>query len=134
MPRTGAGNNQTQGNAARGSQDHPDFVAKIAQWNPERGLVATADVQIGSFMTIRNVKIRESDYGYEVVMPKTTLKDTGELKDSVYFSSRELKDAFDKAVTKACQEMLTGESMVEEADEDIVVEGQDAGMSQGMGM
>ena len=130
MPRTGS--NQTQGNTA--DQNQPVFTAKIAQWNPERGILATANVQIGDLMTIRNVKIRENDYGYEVVMPKTTMKETAELKDSVFFSSRELKEAFDQAVTKAYEVMRLGEAMIEENDEDIADMEQGVGMSPGMGM
>lgn len=45
--------------------------ATITKTQPEKGVLALADVKIGDFMTIRNVRIKEDDYGLTVAMPKT---------------------------------------------------------------
>ena len=45
--------------------------AAITKTQPEKGVLALADVKIGDFMTIRNVRIKEDDYGLTVAMPKT---------------------------------------------------------------
>ena len=37
--------------------------ATITKTQPEKGVLALADVKIGDFMTIRNVRIKEDDYG-----------------------------------------------------------------------
>ena len=40
--------------------------AAITKTQPEKGVLALADVKIGDFMTIRNVRIKEDDYGLTV--------------------------------------------------------------------
>ena len=42
--------------------------AAITKTQPEKGVLALADVKIGDFMTIRNVRIKEDDYGLTVVV------------------------------------------------------------------
>ena len=69
-------------------------------------ILATADVRIGDICTIRNVKVREGDYGPEVVMPRTKLPETGRFKDACYFDSLEAKTQFDAAVMKAYQQVM----------------------------
>lgn len=69
-------------------------------------IAATADVRINDVCTIRNVKIRNGDYGLEVVMPKTKIPDTGRLKDACYFPNREMRAQFDLAVMTAYQQEL----------------------------
>ena len=49
--------------------------AAITKTQPEKGVLALADVKIGDFMTIRNVRIKEDDYGLTVAMPKTKAGD-----------------------------------------------------------
>ena len=44
--------------------------AAITKTQPEKGVLALADVKIGDFMTIRNVRIKEDDYGLTVAMKK----------------------------------------------------------------
>lgn len=69
-------------------------------------IAATADVRINHVCTIRNVKIRNGDYGLEVVMPKTKIPDAGRLKDACYFPNREMRAQFDHAVMTAYQQEL----------------------------
>lgn len=80
---------------------------QITDFDPENSdIVATADVRINNVCTIRNVKIRNDDYGLEVVMPKTKIPDTGRLKDACYFPIREMRTQFDLAVMTAYQQEL----------------------------
>lgn len=57
MPAT-TNQNNTQGNTAGNSMEQLQMEAVIMQHNPERGVLASADVKIGGFMTIRNVRIK----------------------------------------------------------------------------
>ena len=69
-------------------------------------IVATADVTLGDLCTIRNVKLKQDDYGLKVVMPRTKLPETGRFKDACYFHSPELREQFDAAVKDAYQQTL----------------------------
>lgn len=73
---------------------------------PVEDVVATADVALGDICTIRNVKIKEDDYGLKVVMPRTKMPDTGRFKDACYFHTPELRAQFDAAVKEAYQQTL----------------------------
>lgn len=73
---------------------------------PVEDVVATADVTLGGVCTIRNVKIKEDDYGLKVVMPRTKMPDTGRFKDACFFHSPELREQFDAAVKEAYQQTL----------------------------
>jgi len=59
--------------------------AAITKTQPEKGVLALADVKIGDFMTIRNVRIKEDDYGLTVAMPKTKAGANEQYKDAVFF-------------------------------------------------
>ena len=41
----------------------------ITETYPGKGVLALANVKIGNFMTIRNVRIKKDDYGFMVAMP-----------------------------------------------------------------
>ena len=73
---------------------------------PVEDVVATADVTLGDVCTIRNVKIKEDDYGLKVVMPRTKMPDTGRFKDACYFHTPELRAQFDAAVKEAYRQTL----------------------------
>ena len=67
MPAT-TNQNNTQGNTAGNSMEQLQMEAVIMQHNPERGVLASADVKIGGFMTIRNVRIKgEEMAAYNVI-------------------------------------------------------------------
>lgn len=80
--------------------------AVIVEHNPERGVLASADVKVGDIMTVRNVRIREDDYGLTVSMPRTKMPHTDQYKDSVFFSDKSLKEQFDQIVQKAYQDSI----------------------------
>ena len=83
-------------------------------------------------MTIRNVKIKEDDYGLTVTMPRTKMPHTEQYKDSVYFADKSMKQQFDQAVEKAYQDnILTPVLDVDEPEEDMDME-EAPGMSMGM--
>ncbi|WP_270809967.1 septation protein SpoVG family protein [Hungatella effluvii] len=84
----------------------PDLEVRIHEQYFQDDIRATADVQIGDICTIRNVKIKEGDYGLEVVMPRTKLPETGRFKDACYFGSPEAKTQFDAAVMKVYQQVM----------------------------
>lgn len=84
----------------------PVLEVRIHEQYFQDDILATADVRIGDICTIRNVKVREGDYGPEVVMPRTKLPETGRFKDACYFDSLEAKTQFDAAVMKAYQQVM----------------------------
>lgn len=84
----------------------PVLEVRIHEQYFQDDILATADVRIGDICTIRNVKVREGDYGPEVVMPRTKLPETGRFKDACYFDSQEAKTQFDAAVMKAYQQVM----------------------------
>ena len=67
MPRNAA----TQNNNTENMEQHVPFKVTITEHNPERGVLANADVNVADIMTIRNVKIKQDDYGLTVTMPRT---------------------------------------------------------------
>ena len=75
--------------------------------------LAVADVEVNGLFTIRNVKIREGDYGLEVAMPRIKDWNQGRYKDACYFKSREMKAQFDRSVI---QEYLQYMGIEEEED------------------
>lgn len=131
MPRT-TNQNRTQETETENSMEQLKMEAFIKEQNPERGVLATADVRIGDIMTIRNVKIKEDDYGLTVTMPRTRMPHTDEYKDSVFFADKSLKEQFDQIVQKACQDSILSPVLdVDEPEEGR--EQEDApGMSMGM--
>ena len=130
MPRT-TNQNRTQETETESSMEQLKMEAFIKEQNPERGVLATADVKIGDIMTIRNVKIKEDDYGLTVTMPRTKMPHTDEYKDSVFFTDKNLKEQFDQIVQKAYQDSIISQLLdVDEPEEGM--EQEDApGMSMG---
>jgi len=94
------------------------FDVTITEHNPEQGVLATADVRVGDMLTIRNVKIKQDDYGLTVSMPRTKEPHTGQYKDSVFFADFSVKQQFDQAVGKAYQDTILSADMDEEEDEE----------------
>ena len=56
----------------------------ITETYPGKGVLALANVKIGNFVTIRNVRIKKDDYGFTVAMPKTKGNAAGQYQDTVY--------------------------------------------------
>jgi len=101
--------------------------AAITKTQPEKGVLALADVKIGDFMTIRNVRIKEDDYGLTVAMPKTKAGANEQYRDAVFFADRGTKEKFDQTVHMHQQTDLDEEP--EEAEE---LEQEEGGMNMGM--
>lgn len=120
-------------NVAAEGQDHqPSFTAIIRGRSYESGVFATADVKVGDLLTIRNVKIKQDDYGLTVTMPRTKMSGDNGYKDSVYFADKGMKERFDQAVVQACHEYFRmGEETVHTAQEE---QGEDDGMEEESGM
>lgn len=140
-----SGQAQEEGAAAEDPQEQgplPALEVRIHEQYFQDDIRATADVKIGDICTIRNVKIKEGDYGLEVVMPRTKLPETGRFKDACYFDSLEAKAQFDTAVMSAYQQVMepvTNTANHELGDSYMDEEGMDYGdmedesMSGGMG-
>lgn len=109
MPRTSNRNavqqNAAQENAVGNSMAQLAMEAVIVEHNPERGVLASADVKVGDIMTVRNVRIREDDYGLTVSMPRTKMPHTDQYKDSVFFFRQESE----RAVRPDRAESLSGQ-------------------------
>lgn len=121
-------------NVAAEGQDHqPSFTAIIRGRSYESGVFATADVKVGDLLTIRNVKIKQDDYGLTVTMPRTKMSGDNGYKDSVYFADKGMKERFDQAVVQACHEYfrMGEETVQEEQGEDDGME-EESGMNMGM--
>ena len=108
------------------------FEVTIVEHEPERGLLATADVKVGDMMTIRNVKIKQDDYGFTVTMPRTKMPHTEQYKDSVYFADKSMKQQFDQAVEKAYQESVLTPVLNQDEPEAEMEQEEDTGMNMGM--
>ena len=131
MPRT-TNQNRTQETETESSMEQLKMEAFIKEQNPERGVLATADVKIGDIMTIRNVKIKEDDYGLTVTMPRTKMPHTDEYKDSVFFADKSLKEQFDQIVQKAYQDSILSQVLDVDEPEDGMEQEDAPGMSMGM--
>ena len=96
------------------------LTVRIKGGDPSEDIVATADVDLGNICTIRNVKIKEDDYGLKVVMPRTKLPETGRFKDACYFHSVEARVQFDRAVLQSYEQSqaLRQESGQSEPEQD----------------
>lgn len=80
--------------------------------------LAVANVEVNGLFTIRNVKIREGDYGLEVVMPRIKDWNQGRYKDACYFKSKEMREQFDRCVIqKYLQDMGLEEEETEYEEE-----------------
>lgn len=136
MPRT-SNRNTTQRNAAQdsaveNSMGQLAIEAVIVEHNPERGVLASADVKIGDILTVRNVRIKEDDYGLTVSMPRTKMPHTDQYKDSVFFSDKSLKEQFDQIVQKAYQDSILSPVLNDNAAEEDMEPEEEAGMNMGM--
>ena len=78
----------------------------ITETYPGKGVLALANVKIGNFVTIRNVRIKKDDYGFTVAMPKTKGNAAGQYQDTVYFANREAKEKFDQVVLKEYEDYI----------------------------
>ena len=74
MPRNAA--TQVNTNNTENMEQQVPFEVTITELNPERGVIANADVKVAGIMTIRNVKIKQDDYGLTVTMPRTKMPHT----------------------------------------------------------
>lgn len=108
------------------------FEVTIKEHNPERGVLANADVKVAVVMTIRNVKIKEDDYGITVSMPRTKIPHTDEYKDSVYFADKSMKQLFDQTVENAYQQSMVAPVLDQEEMEEDMDPEEEAGMSMEM--
>lgn len=136
MPRTSNRNtvqeNAAQEGAAGNSAVQLAMEAVIVEHNPERGVLASADVKVGDIMTVRNVRIREDDYGLTVSMPRTKMPHTDQYKDSVFFLDKSLKEQFDQIVQKAYQDSILSPVLNDNAAEEDMEPEEEAGMNMGM--
>ena len=108
------------------------FEVTITEHNPERGVLANADVKVAGMMTIRNVKIKQDDYGLTVTMPRTKVPHTEQYKDSVYFADKSMKQQFDQEVENAYQKSVLTQSLNQDEAEEYMEQEEDSGMSMGM--
>lgn len=105
--------NRTQGNVQE-NQNRADIlgsalelkVKDIRKTHAGGSVQATATVQMGELLSIRNVKIKEDDYGYQVVMPRIKPFGSDEYKDAIFFADKSLKEKFDQAVISAYEEFM----------------------------
>ena len=133
MPAT-TNQNNTQGNTAGNSMEQIQMEAVIMQHNPERGVLASADVKIGGFMTIRNVRIKEDDYGLTVSMPRTKMPQTDQYKDSVYFADRSMKEQFDQIILNAYQNSILSPVLNDDMPEEDIEQGECMDQEEAPGM
>lgn len=89
--------------------------------------------KIGDFMTIRNVRIKEDDYGLTVAMPKTKAGANEQYRDAVFFADRGTKEKFDQTVQKAYETFMHQQTdLDEEPEEAEELEQEEGGMNMGM--
>ena len=130
MPRNAATQVTEEHNQAMEQQ--VPFEVTIKEHNPERGVLANADVKVAGVMTIRNVKIKEDDYGITVTMPRTKMPHTDEYKDSVYFADKSMKQLFDQTVENAYQQSMVAPVLDQEEMEEDMDPEEGAGLSMEM--
>ena len=95
-----------------------NFQVTIREHEPEKGVLACVDVKVGDLLTIRNVKVKQDDYGYVIAMPRTKMPYTEQYKDSVFFAEKSMKEKFDQAVGKAYEDYLAENRFVDEEEEE----------------
>ena len=125
MPRNAA----TQNNNTENMEQQVPFKVTITEHNPERGVLANADVNVAGIMTIRNVKIKQDDYGLTVTMPRTKMPHTEQYKDSVYFADKSMKQQFDMAVETSYQESVLTPVLDQDEPEEGMEQEESAGKS-----
>ena len=112
MPRNAA----TQNNNTENMEQHVPFKVTITEHNPERGVLANADVNVAGIMT----------------MPRTKMPHTEQYKDSVYFADKSMKQQFDMAVETAYQESVLTPVLDQNEPEEGMEQEETTGMSMGM--
>ena len=130
MPRNAA--TQVETNHTENMEQQVPFEVTITEHHLERGVLANADVKVAGMMTIRNVKIKQDDYGLTVTMPRTKVPHTEQYKDSVYFADKSMKQQFDQAVEKAYQESVLTPVLDQDEPEEGMEQEEATGMSMGM--
>lgn len=130
MPRNAA--IQVETNHTENMEQQMPFEVTITEHYPERGVLANADVKVAGMMTIRNVKIKQDDYGFIVTIPRTRVPHTEQYKDSVYFADKSMKQQFDMAVETAYQESVQTQTMEQAEPEEGMEQEETTGMSMGM--
>ena len=130
MPRNATTQENT--NNTENMEQQVPFEVTITEHNPERGVLANADVKVADIMTIRNVKIKQDDYGLTVTMPRTKMPHTEQYKDSVYFADKSMKQQFDMTVETAYQESIQAQTMEQGEQEEGMEQEEATGMSMGM--
>lgn len=133
MPET-TNQNNAQETTAAGSMEQLQMEAVIMQYNPERGVLASADVKIGGFMTIRNVRIKEDDYGLTVSMPRTKMPQTDQYKDSVFFADRSMKEQFDQIILNTYQDSVLSPVLNDDMPEEDIEQGECMDQEEAPGM
>lgn len=122
MPRNEA--SQVTETGSQIMEQQVPFEVTITQHHPERGVLANADVKVVGIFTVRNVKIKEDDYGLTVTMPRTKMPHTDQYKDSVYFADKSMKRLFDQTVEEAYLQSMQ-ELMIDQEQEDMEPEESD---------
>lgn len=107
-------------------------LAMVVEFTGFSSSTANADVNVAGIMTIRNVKIKQDDYGLTVTMPRTKMPHTEQYKDSVYFADKSMKQQFDMAVETAYQESVLTPVLDQDEPEEGMEQEESAGMSMGM--
>lgn len=130
MPRNAATQINKENN--QNMEQQVPFEVTITEHNPERGVLANADVKVAGILTIRNVKIKEDDYGITVTMPRTKMPHTDQYKDSVYFADKSLKQLFDQTVENAYQQSVQEPIQEQEEPEEDMEPEEESGMSMEM--
>lgn len=131
MPRR-ATMQENETNATENMPQQVPLEVTITELDPERAVLANADVKIGDMMTIRNVKIKQDDYGLVITMPRTKMSNTGQYKDSVFFADKSMKERFDQAVESAYHDYIQQHDYMEESMEEDMEQEESAGMNMGM--
>ena len=117
MPRNAATQENT--NNTENMEQQVPFEVTITEHNPERGVLANADVNVAGIMTIRT-------------MPRTKMPHTEQYKDSVYFADKSMKQQFDMAVETAYQESVLTPVLDQNEPEEGMEQEETTGMSMGM--
>lgn len=133
MPET-TNQNNAQETTVAGSMEQLQMEAVIMLHNPERGVLASADVKIRGFMTIRNVRIKEDDYGLTVSMPRTKMPQTDQYKDSVFFADRSMKEQFDQIILNAYQDSVLSPVLNDDMPEEDIEQGESIEQDEAPGM
>lgn len=117
MPRRA--DTQENTNTAEPMEQQVPFEVTITEHNPERGVLATADVKVGNMMTIRKI--------YRILI----LLRMGHLGPGHGYG-KPMKQQFDQAVEKAYQENVLAPVLDQDEAEEEMEQEESAGMNMGM--